>query len=87
MSESKTTAEKPLPIHYGTAKLPGYLYFPDKQNASGISPAGKVPVVINTNGFDSVQEGLYSFTASGRIPRLKSARRVPVSRDWVQLGA
>ncbi|KAK7750068.1 hypothetical protein SLS62_008061 [Diatrype stigma] len=60
---------EPLSIPYGTAKLPGYLYFPDKQKTSGISPAGKVPVVINTNGFDSVQEELYFFTASGAITR------------------
>ncbi|KAI1808964.1 alpha/beta hydrolase [Daldinia bambusicola] len=52
----------PLEIPYEENKLPGYLYLPTQ----GSRIVGdKVPVIINTNGFDSVQEELYFFTASG----------------------
>jgi len=37
-------------------KLPGYLYIPAPQNRL---PDGKIPVLLNTGGADSVQEELY----------------------------
>ncbi|KAI1822642.1 alpha/beta-hydrolase [Xylaria intraflava] len=56
----------PLEIPYEGRKLPGYLYLP----APGSTIVGdKVPVIINTNGFDSVQEELYFFTAAGARSR------------------
>lgn len=55
-----------LEIPYEERKLPGYLYFP-QPNSTIVGD--KVPVIVNTNGFDSVQEELYFFTASGARAR------------------
>jgi dienelactone hydrolase len=55
-----------LEIPYEEHKLPGYLYLPGSR--AGIV-GDKVPVLINTNGFDSIQEELYFFTASGAVAR------------------
>ncbi|KAI0142982.1 alpha/beta hydrolase [Xylariaceae sp. FL1272] len=52
----------PLEIPYEGHTLPWYLYLP--QPGSTIV-GGKVPVLINTDGFDSVQEELYFFNAAG----------------------
>lgn len=59
------------PVHFleipyeNGAKLPAYLFMPTA--ASRLS--GKTPVVISTGGFDSTQEELYYFTASGARTR------------------
>ncbi|KAF2098824.1 alpha/beta hydrolase [Rhizodiscina lignyota] len=59
------------PVHFleipyeKNATLPAYLFMP---TASSLRP-GKVPVVISTGGFDSIQEELYYFTASGARTR------------------
>ncbi|KAH9908266.1 alpha/beta-hydrolase [Xylariomycetidae sp. FL2044] len=55
-----------LDIPYERHKLPGYLYLP--QPGSG-TVGDKVPLIVNTNGFDSVQEELYFFTAAGTTAR------------------
>ncbi|KAL7940881.1 alpha/beta hydrolase [Trichoderma barbatum] len=47
------------------AKLPAYLFMPTEASTL----PGKIPVVISTGGFDSIQEELYYFTASGARTR------------------
>lgn len=53
-----------IPYENG-AKLPAYLFMP---TAASTLP-GKIPIVISTGGFDSIQEELYYFTASGARTR------------------
>lgn len=55
-----------LKIPFGDGHLPGYLFLP--QILSRVE-GEKVPVVVNTAGFDSTQEELYHFTASGARKR------------------
>ncbi|KAM0522380.1 hypothetical protein ACHAPE_001969 [Trichoderma viride] len=59
------------PVHFleipyeNGATLPAYLFMP----TSASKLPGKTPVVISTGGFDSTQEELYYFTASGARTR------------------
>jgi hypothetical protein len=59
------------PVHFlevpyeKVARLPAYLFLPTR---ASVRP-GKIPVVISTGGFDSIQEELYYFTASGARTR------------------
>ncbi|KAM5344962.1 hypothetical protein ACJ41O_010824 [Fusarium nematophilum] len=46
-------------------KLPGRLYLPAPQHRL----PGKIPVVLQTGGFDSTQEELYFYGAAGALPR------------------
>ncbi|KAI0434041.1 alpha/beta-hydrolase [Xylaria sp. FL1042] len=51
----------PLEIPYENAALPAYLFLPRRdQNDRRLAP-----IILNTGGFDSIQEELYHFTASG----------------------
>ncbi|RDA87820.1 hypothetical protein CP532_2950 [Ophiocordyceps camponoti-leonardi (nom. inval.)] len=47
-------------------KLPGRLYVPAAHQRAG---TGKLPVIIQTGGFDSTQEELYFYGAAGALPR------------------
>lgn len=47
-------------------KLPGYLYLPSSQNRL---PDGKIPVLLNTGGADSIQEELYYIHPQAGHPR------------------
>jgi pimeloyl-ACP methyl ester carboxylesterase len=51
----------PLEIPYEGHTLPGYLFLPKP----GTECDAKVPVAINTGGFDTTQEEMYHFVASG----------------------
>ncbi|KAL6924122.1 hypothetical protein ACHAP8_011843 [Fusarium lateritium] len=46
-------------------KLPGRLYVPAPQHRL----PGKIPLVLQTGGFDSTQEELYFYGAAGALPR------------------
>ncbi|KAF2972796.1 hypothetical protein GQX73_g806 [Xylaria multiplex] len=50
-----------LEIPYEDTKLPAYLFLPRRDHNDKESS----PIIINTGGFDSIQEELYHFTASG----------------------
>ncbi|RYP41494.1 hypothetical protein DL767_000999 [Monosporascus sp. MG133] len=54
-----------LEIPYENVRLPAYLYLPK------LPPAGreKTPVIVQTSGFDSIQEEMYYFTAAGARAR------------------
>ena len=54
-----------LEIPYENYKLPAYLYMPTQQS---LLP-GKIPLIIQTGGFDSTQEELYFFVAAGARTR------------------
>lgn len=54
-----------LEIPFEDYYLPAYLYMPT-QNSQG---TGKIPLIIQTAGFDSSQEELYLFTAAGARTR------------------
>ena len=57
-------------IPYENTTLPAYLYLPGPSNQSaGHGSTEKVPLLLATNGFDSTQEELYFFTASGSASR------------------
>ncbi|RDA92493.1 hypothetical protein CP533_6472 [Ophiocordyceps camponoti-saundersi (nom. inval.)] len=47
-------------------KIPGRLYLPAEHHRLG---ADKLPVIIQTGGFDSTQEELYFYGAAGALPR------------------
>lgn len=51
----------PLEIPYEGHTLPAYLFLPKAGTQCGSS----VPVIINTGGFDTIQEEMYHFVASG----------------------
>ncbi|KAI1490020.1 alpha/beta-hydrolase [Biscogniauxia mediterranea] len=57
---------KILEIPYDEARLPAYLYLP-QQAANGST--GKTPIIVQTSGFDSIQEEMYYFTAAGARTR------------------
>ncbi|EFQ34568.1 alpha/beta hydrolase [Colletotrichum graminicola] len=83
-------------IPYENTKLPGYMYLPTPK--SGGKPRGeKVPLLLAMNGFDSTQEELYFFIASGSASRgyavmtfdgpgqgivLRRPGQPPIRRDW-----
>ncbi len=54
-----------LEIPYEDYHLPAYLYMPTTTSKA----PGKIPVIINTPGFDSSQEELYLFVAAGARTR------------------
>jgi pimeloyl-ACP methyl ester carboxylesterase len=58
-----------LEIPYGPdgASLPAYLYLPNK-GPEGDS-TGKIPVLVQIQGFDTTQEEFYHFTVAGALPR------------------
>jgi pimeloyl-ACP methyl ester carboxylesterase len=58
-----------LEIPFGTdgASLPAYLYLPNK-SPEGDS-TGKIPVLVQIQGFDTTQEEFYHFTVAGALPR------------------
>ncbi|KAL2678836.1 cell fusion- protein [[Neocosmospora] mangrovei] len=49
----------------GDKTLPGRLYLPAPHHQL----SGKIPVVVQTGGFDSTQEELYYYGAAGALPR------------------
>ncbi|KUI61342.1 2,6-dihydropseudooxynicotine hydrolase [Cytospora mali] len=55
-----------LEIPYEGFRLPAYLFLPKR----GTECSGrKTPIIINTGGYDSIQEELYHFTAAGARER------------------
>ncbi|KAI0202908.1 alpha/beta hydrolase [Astrocystis sublimbata] len=58
-----------LEIPFGTdgATLPAYLFLPSK-GPDGQAD-GKVPVAVQVQGFDTIQEEFYHFTVAGALPR------------------
>lgn len=55
-----------LEIPYEGFRLPAYLFLPKHDTDSS---GRKTPVIINTGGYDSIQEELYHFTAAGARER------------------
>ncbi|KAI9830143.1 MAG: hypothetical protein M1819_005820 [Sarea resinae] len=56
-----------LDIPYeGTTKFPGYLFLPPKEKQL---KNAKIPLIVHTGGFDSTQEELYFYVASGATSR------------------
>ncbi|KAI0414290.1 alpha/beta-hydrolase [Xylaria grammica] len=55
-----------LEVPYENSKLQAYLYLPTE---SSRPESGKVPIILNTGGFDSIQEELYFLTAAAARTR------------------
>lgn len=47
---------------YQDSRLQAYLFLP---NPGTVASGRKAPVIVNTGGYDSIQEELYHFTAVG----------------------
>ena len=58
-----------LEIPFGTegATLPAYLFLPNK-GPEGDS-TGKIPIAVQVQGYDTIQEEFYHFTVAGALPR------------------
>ncbi|KAK4217473.1 2,6-dihydropseudooxynicotine hydrolase [Rhypophila decipiens] len=57
-----------IPFGDDGAHLPGYLFLPTPAQRTGAAN-GKIPVVVQVQGFDTTAEEFYHFTVAGALPR------------------
>ncbi|KUI71860.1 2,6-dihydropseudooxynicotine hydrolase [Cytospora mali] len=60
-----------LEIPFGSegAHLPAYLFLPPGNKGPEGDSSGKSPVLVQVQGFDTIQEEFYHFTVAGALPR------------------
>lgn len=56
-----------IPFGVDGATLPAYLFLPSRGPDGDES--GKIPVLVQVQGFDTIQEEFYHFTVAGALPR------------------
>ncbi|KAI1342718.1 alpha/beta hydrolase [Xylariaceae sp. FL0016] len=56
-----------IPFGGDGATLPAYLFLPSRGPEG--DPTGKIPVAVQVQGYDTIQEEFYHFTVAGALPR------------------